>query len=299
MRPDDARPTAALIAHRVHDTSVKRYPAVPTIDDPSATLEGHLWVQELVVGGHLRFSMQPSGALQFGDRDRVFDAADDVPLAYRHAVRHVRERLDRETLREAVEDPSSVTFFAEAMHHASVAYDWDRTPDVLGFDVYDGSSGRFLPPDAVERVFERLGLEPVNAFRKEVRAADFNPDPTDVPESAWRDDHAAGRFLRTKTGGRATLPNPAVEREMDPEPLTGDAEELAARYATDERFARVADRLEGRGDPVTFDALFERTWESILRERHGRLMHGQTDVTPGEFRSAVAARAREWHGERE
>lgn len=278
--------------------AVKSYPSVPALGDSPDRLDGHLWIQELLVGGHLRFAMQPSGVLQFGDRDRTFDDGD-VPLAYRHAVGHVRETLDREALRAAVDDPSSVTFFAEAMHHRSVDYEWHRTPRVLGFDVYDDSARQFLPPDAVEKAFERLGFPAVNTFQKEVRAADFQPDPGSIPASAWRDGPAAGVVLRTKTGERAKLPNPDVETEADPEPLSGTPEDLAARYATDERFRRIAADVDERAGAVTFDALFEGTFESILRAVHDRLTHGQTDVETSEFRSAVAARTRKWLSDRE
>ena len=277
---------------------VKTYPSVPHVDDAPELFEGgHLWVQELLDGAHLRFRMDDAGVLRFGDRNRIF--GDEPPAAYRHAVRHVREELDREALRAALDDPSSVVFFVEAMHRQSVDYDWSRTPSVLGFDVWDGAAGRFLPPDAVERVYERLGLQPVDTFEKEVRAQDFDPDPSSIPESAWRDGPAAGLFLRNKTGGRAKLPNPDVVTGADPEPLEGSAEELAARYATDELLRRVAATVEAREGAVTFDSLFERTFESILRAVHARLAHGQTAVEVGEFRSAVARRTREWLDERE
>jgi hypothetical protein len=277
--------------------SVKTYPPVPSVDDPGEVDDvfggGHLWVQELLDGGHLRFRMAPSGALRFGDRDRTFRDGE-VPLAYEHAVRHVREELDRGALREALEDPSSVVFFAEAIHRRAVDYDWHRTPSVLGFDVWDDDAGRFLPPDAVERVYGRLGLEPVDTFRKEVRAADFDADQDAIPASAWRDGPAAGLFLRSKTGERATLRNPAVDLEDDPEPLEGSAEELAGRYVTDERLRRVAADLEARDVGVGFDALFDRVYLLVLRAIHGRLTHGRTTVEVSEFRSAVAARTREW-----
>ncbi|QLD88175.1 hypothetical protein HWV07_03645 [Natronomonas salina] len=278
---------------------MKRYPSVPHAEDSPALFDGgHLWVQELLDGAHLRFRMEPSGALRFGDRERVFRDGG-VPLAYDHAVRHVRESLDRAALRAAVDDVGSVVFFAEAMHRQAVAYDWHRTPSVLGVDVWDEDSGRFLPPDAVEQIFERLGLEPVNTFEKEVRAADFQPESATFPQSAWREGPAAGLFLRNKTGGRARLPNPAVELDADPEPLTGEAEVLAARYADDERLRRVAETVDSREGAVTFESLFDRAFESILRETHARLDHGQTTLDVGEFRSAVAARCRAWLAEQE
>lgn len=277
------------------DTRVKRYPAVPHVDDapPALLEEGHLWVQELLDGAHLRFQLRDTGEIRFGDRDRTW-RGDDVPLAYEHAVEHVRTELDRGALRAAVDDVDSVVFFGEAMHRQGIDYDWHRTPSVLGFDVWDADREQFLPPDAVERVFMRLGLEPINTFRKEVRASDFGANADEVPESAWRDGPAAGLFVRNKTGGRATVPNPDVEWDAPVEPLDGTPEALAARLATDDRFRRAAADLESGDRPVTHERLFERVFREILRATHQRLEHGRTDVDPAALRSAVAARAQAW-----
>ena len=147
----------------------------------------------------------------------------------------------------------------------------------------------------VERVYDRLGLTAVNTFDREVRASDFDadPDPDAVPESAWYDGPAAGIVLRNKTGGRAKLPNPAVDRSVDPEPLDGDPAALADRYATDELLGRVSAELPADREP-TFEVLFERAYEAILRRAHGRLLHDGTDLNVGAFRSTVGRRVREW-----
>lgn len=275
---------------------MKRYPPVPHVEDAPADLldGGHLWLQELLDGAHLRFQLRQSGELRFGDRTRIFDDGS-IPEAYDHAVRYVRERLDREALRSAVDDVESIVFFAEAMYRQSVDYAFYRTPPVLGFDVFDADRGRFLPPDGVERVYERLGLRPVNTFEKEVRATDFSVDSESIPESAWRDGPAAGLFVRDKTGNRAKLPNPEIEWDVDPEPLEGTAETLAERYATDSRL----DRIAHEADAVSFETLYGQTLEEIRREIHPRLSHGQTTIDPGEFRAAVAARTRRWLADRE
>ena len=169
-------------------------------------------------------------------------------------------------------------------------------PSALGLDVWDADRGAFLPPDGVERVYDRLGLTTVNTFDREVRASDFDADPDAVPESAWYDGPAAGVVLRNKTGGRAKLPTPAVDRSVDPEPLDGDPAALADRYATDELLGRVSADLPADREP-TFEVLFERAYEAILRRAHGRLLHGGTDLDVGAFRSAVGRRVREWCSE--
>lgn len=277
---------------------MKRHPPTPAIGDaPDALLDGgHLWIQELLSGGPFRFRLQSTGGIEVGDAEGRFRDGE-VPLPYEHAVRHVQETLDREALHRAVDDVSSVTFLAVAMHRHAIEYDWHRTPSVLGFDVFDAAKDRYLPPDAVERVYERLGFESVNTVEKEVRAADFDPGTVEMPDSAYYDGPVAGLLVRDKTDNRAVVSNPDIESTVDREPLSTSAEEAAERYATDRRFDRVAAALQTDGRPVTVDALFERTVESILRAAHDRLLHHESAVEMGAFRSAVAARARAWLSE--
>ncbi|WP_255193119.1 RNA ligase family protein [Natronobeatus ordinarius] len=271
---------------------MKTYPPIPRVAGaPDHWFEeGHLWLLEKVDGALLRFQLQSSGLLRFGDRERVYDEPAAVPEPYRHAVEHVRANLDRDALRRAMSDVESVVFFAEAMHRQTIAYDWERTPSVLGIDVWSAETGTFLPPDAVDRIFDRLGLTPVNVFERELRARDFDPDAYSIPQSAWYDGPAEGVVVRNKRGGRAKLLHPD-QSATQPAPVDASADELAGRYATDSRFETVASTLEERGQPVTVDTLYERTLEFVLREAHHHV-HGDGRVDARAFRSAVAARTR-------
>ncbi|WP_128477167.1 RNA ligase family protein [Halorussus pelagicus] len=274
---------------------MKQYPAVPRPDEapPDLFASGHLWLQEQIAGLHLRFRLRESGLLQFGDRTRTFDA-DEIPLPYGHAVRHVRESLDREALRNSVADPSSVVFFGEATVRRAVEYDWSRTPAVLGFDVWDATEERFLPPDSVERIFDHLGLHAVNTFEKEVRAVDFDPQSYDLPASAWYDGPAAGVVVRNKTGQRATIRRPdARAAGEDADPATAPADELAERYVTRQRVERIAADLDAAGRSTGFDDVFDRLIEAIAREEHQRLFHERASVDLRAFRSAAAERTQE------
>jgi len=174
---------------------MKSYPTIPRVANaPEELFEGHLWLLEKVDGAQLRFQLQGSGLIRFGTRERVFDDPTELPLAYQHAVRHVRERLDRDALRQAVDDVTGVTFFGVSTHRHTVEYDWERLPPFLGIDVH--TSEQFLPPDRAEGIFERLGLEPVNAVEREVRGRDFDPNSYEIPPSAWYDGPAAGVVIR-------------------------------------------------------------------------------------------------------
>ena len=166
---------------------MKQFPSISRLGDapPELLAGGHLWIQEKIDGANVRFGVRDSGLLVFGDRSDVYEG--EVPEPYRHVARHVRENFDVDALRiaaeesDAIEDVADVVFFGEATHRHTIEYDFDRLPSFLGFDVWSASSETFLPPDAVERVFETFGLTPVNTFAREVRATDFDPGPTRFP----------------------------------------------------------------------------------------------------------------------
>jgi len=273
---------------------MRTYPSIPDVEGaPDGLFDaGHLWLLEKIDGAHLRFQLRESGALRFGDRDRVYDDPEDIPEPYDHAVRHVRERLDRGALRAAVDDVESVVLFGEATHHHTVEYDWDRLPSFLGFDVWSGSEATFRPPGAVQAIFERLGLTPVNAIERECNTRDFDPDSYSVPDSAWYDGPAEGVVVRNKRGGRAKLIHPEFPGETPPPDPHLTAESVAAECATDRRFRALEAELTRRGEAVTFGTLYDRAVADVLRTEHGRLRGGSSSVDPSELRSAIAARTR-------
>ncbi|WIV66381.1 RNA ligase family protein [Natrialbaceae archaeon AArc-T1-2] len=275
---------------------MKAYPSIPRVENAPDRLfdSGHLWLLEKVDGANFRFQLQESGLIRFGDRSRVYDDPDDVPEPYQHAVRHVQENLERDALRSAVDDVEDVVFFGEAMHRHTIEYDWERTPSFLGFDVWSAEVGAFRPPDAVEGIFEGIGLEAVNAVERELHTRDFDPDSYTIPDSAWYNGPAKGVVIRNKQGDRAKLLHPDFQDVDETTPVDASAEELAATYATRRRFETVAATLEDRGQPVTFETLYERVLEDIVREEHKQLYDGEGSLEMGTFRSEVSALTREF-----
>lgn len=242
---------------------------------------GHLWIQELVAGAPLRVRVASDGTLSLADRERP---VDEPPPSLRAAVGHLERDLDRHALVAAADDPSGVVLSGVATRYEGVPYDWPELPPFLGTDVWSDAHEAYLPPDVVERTFERLGIAPVNAVEKEVDARHFDPGSYEVPDSAWYDGPVAGVVFRNKTGDRAALRN--VDARVASEPLPDDPADLAADVATADRVGRVVDDL---ANPA-FDAVFEGTLVAIAREEHARL---PTTVDDRAFRTAVAERVRE------
>jgi len=273
---------------------MKTYPSIPRVSNAPAELfeEGHLWLLEKVDGANFRFQLQQSGLVRFGDRSRVYEDPADVPDPYQHAVRHIQESLDRTALRNAVDDAEQIVFFGEAMHHHTIEYDWERTPSFLGIDVWSATTESFRPPDAAERIFQHLGLQPVNAIERELPARDFDPDAYTVPQSAWYAGPAEGVIIRNKQGHRAKLLHPDFREVDDTVPVDASAAELARKYATTRRFEKLAAKFDDQEQPVTFERLYERVLEDIVREEHKRLYHGGQPVDMRTLRDEVAALTR-------
>lgn len=269
---------------------MQEFPDLPEVSNAPAELfaDGHLWVQELVDGVPLRFRVLDSGLLQVGDADAVYDPGT-VPLRLRHAVRHIRETLDREALRNAGESVESVCFFGVAVEPRRVDYDWATTPAFVGTDVWQGEDERFLPPDAVERIYDHLRLAPVPTVEKEVRARDVDPESYDIPASNWADQPAAGVVFRDKTGHRSVRSNPdSASPDATSTALT--PAELVADHVTDAWLDELVRVHDVTLDQVEFDELTRLVVDRLVREHADELRDDVASVDEGAFRAAAVER---------
>lgn len=263
---------------------MQSFPPVPDVEDAPESLfdGGHLWLQEWLPGGPLRFRLQTSGLLEAGDDRRVFDDGA-VPPGYQQAVAQIRADFDRQRLRDALDDVSEAVFFGVATRNEGVEYDWEHTPSFLGVDVWTPDGG-FRPPDAAEALFEHLGLTPVNAVEKEVRADSFDPTNYDLPASAWRDGPAVGVLVRNKTGDRAKL----VGDWQQPVPYRGEVADLVDEVVTEDRVEAAVEHLIHEGATVDISAVTDRVVAVVGREAYARAFDDGVDETA--FQSAVAER---------
>lgn len=270
---------------------MKEFPDCPAVSNAPDELfaEGHLWVQELVDGVPLRFRVLDSGLVQFGDDDDVFEPGT-VPLRLRHAARHVREHLDREALRDAGASAESVVFLGVAVEPRRVDYDWATTPAFAGTDVRQADEERFLPPDAVDRVYERLGLATVPTIRKEVRARDVTPDSYEVPFSRWAAEPAAGVVFRDKTGHRAVRSNPDLGPASDSASTALSPSDLVAERVTDAWLDELVAAHDVALDRIEFDELVRLAIERLVNEYGHELRADVESVDEDALRSAVVER---------
>lgn len=281
---------------------MKQCPETPVLDG-AVELSGHVWIQELPTGGEFRFQVAASGLVTFATGTRTVDTAVSVPLPFRRAAAMIDECLDREALRAATETPEDVTFCGIATRYEGVEYDWRALPAFVGTDIWSDQKGRFLPPDAATRAFQRLGLPTLPALEKERPAAhaDFArfEDEAGFPESAWRDGTAVGVLIRDKSSGRAAAWR-SNRNETRGTPEQRSATELAGVYATTERIERTVATLEKSGHSLTVDTIRDRLVADVARETYGDLFpNGEFVASLPAFQSAIAERVQQHQFSRE
>lgn len=261
-------------------------PSLPSIADAPASLleRGHLWVQELVDGLSLRFSIDDTGQLRFGTGSVIFDG--DVPFPYRHAVRHVRETIDWGVLTDDLDLVREMVFFGVATTHRIIEYEWERTPSVLGHDIWVESSQEFLPTDTVEKVFDRLALDTVPIFEAERPATHFYPDRYEMPSSRWYDGPPKGVVLRNKRGQRAAMISESFGSGAAAEPSSGTVDDVAALavcLTPERRLERVRTALPADDSDVetiqqrVIELVFRESYPTIVASGHARDMDRLAD----------------------
>ena len=283
--------------------AIAPFPEIPPYDDADHVFDsGHLWITEWIVGDPLRFQLTHDGFVRFGTDEQVL-AHDEIPLGVQTAVRTVRNDFDRSAFRAAVDDTESVTFHGVATHSRTLPYDLDDIPAFVGTAIYDETWGRSLPPDTVEKVFDRVNLASVDPIDREVRAADLDPARYQLPTSAWLDGTAPGVVFVNKGGGRAyraeprdawpTGANDDTTAGVDDATTAESASEVVSRWVTDEW---VRDRIDSCGPAETVEAITAHALRRLAREvptvgtEAGR---ADTGVSVGVLRSALAERIAE------
>lgn len=280
------------------------YRDIPLFEDTPADYgsSGHFWIQEYILGRLCRFQMDEAGLLTFADADSPFDP-DGIPPHFRPAIETVRTDLDRDTLRAGTDQVEAYTFFGVAPLSAGIEYDWEVIPDFLGIDIWDGSSGNFVPEDVVERVFESVGLEIAPILEKEVPARQFSPGSFTFPDSWYADDSVPGVVLRKKNGDPSLLLR-LDEFEADPPETTsgsvaGSLEAWVADELTAERLETLAASRELAVETADLDVLAPGVAGEIARRAFTELSDTLAR-RPGAFDAAVrerlsTLRTNEWY----
>lgn len=273
--------------------------------------EGELVIKEKLDGANFRFTVTENGELLFGSRNVEYDDEDDIDSRFRAAIEHVREEFDTVTTSA---DLSRYTFFGENMVKHSLEYDWDNTPQFIGFDIYDHEKEEYMPTHTAYSLFKSLGLETAPIIER-VQAENFDPSEFDAAqESEFRDGAGEGVVIINEDAEENDLSGFNTRAKM----VTDDFEEkheesmgggkqdgdepeghniLVRRYCTDGRINKHIHKMRDEGRELSMQLMANqddstglpiRVAEDIVEEEYEDIVRLDQAVSFKKFRSDVA-----------
>jgi len=285
--------------------------------------EDGLLVKEKLDGANFRFQINEEGKPVFGSKNVVYkidgepDYTENVDGRFTDAIEYVREKLeDAET---SSLTSNRYTFFAENMVSHSLEYDWENTPQVIGFDVYDHEKEAFLKWSEVKRLFKILDIPTMPEIER-TTVEDFkerhgSEDGYEIPESEYRDGKGEGVVIintdqeepdfsgfnyRAKlvTDEFAEKHKKATGANQSKEAVH-DHEKVVSKFCTDGRIEKHIHKMRDEGRELGMelmanegdsDGLPVRVAKDIIEEEYDSLATSNWTVDFKKFRSLVAKR---------
>ena len=154
-------------------------------------IDDEIIVEEKMDGANMRFFVKGgkvyvgSRNVVFGDMNSVKDNVGRYNLALRmfyNAMKGKENKYD------------GLIFFGECMVRHTIDYNWEKTPSLLLFDIYDINEKRFYDYDEKVKVFNDLNLPYVPLIER-IKVIDIKGKKIDdsfVPNSKYYDGKAEG-----------------------------------------------------------------------------------------------------------
>jgi hypothetical protein len=128
-------------------------------------------IQEKIDGGNAQFRVW-EGELLFGSRNNQFKLTDANSPQLKQFGKNANWLVDKmsenfvagKTWAEVLH-PDYI-YYGEWCKKHTINYDWARTPQFMGFDIYNTLTHIYLPYEAVKAEYERLGLSIVPLILK-------------------------------------------------------------------------------------------------------------------------------------
>lgn len=282
---------------------MKRYPKLrPPGEEETRGLfaDGTIVIQEKLDGANFRFTWEPGEGFTFGSRRTEGEGLNREQ--FEDAIEYIEENANESYLKTQYEDFGKLVYFGECMNPHTISYDWEATPDFLGFDIWSEDAQQFLTTMQVEGVFDDLGL-PTAPIVATVNADNWENYDFECPESEYYDGLAEGVVFKnhsTSTYGKFVRDDFKEKNKQkfgkSKKEQESGAEKLAYQYITEARIEKTAYKLrdEGEYDDLKMEMMRDLP-EAVIRdmaeEEAGNLFmdeNWEVDI-PG-FRSTVSSR---------
>lgn len=274
-------------------------------------LTKQLYVQEKIDGGNFRFYFTEEGILIFGSRTQQLTSNEgedsNVPKGFSKVVDYIRTQTEGVS-EEHRKQFSGYVFFGEACIKHTLSYDWDNMPLFLGFDIYDTSTEKYLPPEEWKPMFDLLGLqyiEPaqvtVGEFRKLYIEEQHIPK-CKYPPKTFLEQLAEGVVVKNYDNQIFAKIVREEFKEQNakvfggvPKQATTDDEEMVFTYCNNFRIEKIILKELDKGNELDMKIMgdvIRNTYQDIIEEEWRQILNSNWTLNFKNCRKLIANRCR-------
>jgi len=290
--------------------------------------DDELLFKEKLDGANFRFTViKHEGEFKFlfGSKNVEYkidgepDYEKNIDKRFKDAIEWIRENVDakklgKEETHSANKENPRYTLFAENMVKHSLEYDWDDTPQVIGFDIYSHASERYLSWGTARSIFKDHGI-PVAPVVDKKTVGEFDPEKYEIPESNFREGKMEGVIIintdkeEDERSGFSTRGKMVSEEfkekhknqtgaRQSVEAIKGH-EKIISKYCTDARIRKHIQKMRDEGRDLGkelmagqngSDGLPIRVSVDILEEEADEIVRRNDEMDWKNYRSLVADR---------
>jgi hypothetical protein len=149
--------------------------------DIFSNLNDEIIIQEKIDGGNFRFAVV-NNQLIFGSRTQQLQESKEHKYEknFQKCISHVKGKLSNKDLTKY----NHLIFYGENCVRHTMAYNWDKIPSFLGFDIKNLQTERYLEYKEVERIYKELELDlvPLIKICKASEITEINDDLVPISE---------------------------------------------------------------------------------------------------------------------
>ena len=237
-------------------------------------------IEEKIDGANFRFIVL-DGKLVFGSHNLVIE--DENQKNWKRCIDFVKQKYAEKKFLEGY------IYFGECILKHSMEYDWKSMPPILGFDILDKNTNKYLA--SKKEIFESMGILMVPLIKTCFAGKIGNIDDSMVPESAYApisatDRKAEGLIFKNYKKQIFAKYVRARFKEINRKAFGGgkkyannDDELIIATYCTNPRIDKYIFKLMDEGmalnkvmmtklPVMVYQDIIEENWRGILNSRY-------------------------------
>lgn len=290
--------------------------------------EDELIFKEKMDGANFRFTVKEVDGepkFFFGSKNVEYkvneepDYEENIDKRFKDAIDWIRENIDPEKVAEDVVERNTdkgfcYTIFCENMVKHSLEYNWDETPQVIGYDIYSHKAEKYLNWSLTKQMLESWGIPTVSVVDRKT-VGQFNPENYEIPESNYRDGKIEGVVIinqdqeednRSGFNTRAKMVTEEFKEKhkkstgarQSKEAIKGH-EKIVSKYCTDGRIRKHIEKMRDEGRDLGKElmggqdgsaGLPIRVSVDIMEEEADEIVRRNDEMNWKDYRSLIADR---------